>query len=358
MNPSFESARASDTSAWSRRRLLQAAGAGLALAAGGTLAAVAAATPLPGYAVWKRVFVRDDGRVVDIGQGQASTSESQGYGLVLALASGDLASFDAIWAWTQKNLAVRDDGLLAWHWLPGKGVTDTNDAADGDLVVAWALAQAALTRPALAEPAHKLAQAIRQHLLRDTPWGTVLLPAVQGFETPKGQVVNLSYWVFPALPAMQRIDPSPQWAALQESGLKLLRIARFGRWGLPPDWLLLVNPLVPDPTRPARYGYEAVRIPLYLNWAGLASAELLAPFKSFWQSFRCQGYLPAWTNFADDSIDSFGANPGMRAIRDWVESGRAPAVDLDALARDGYYSAVLTELVQAAARHALMRSEK
>jgi endoglucanase len=315
--------------------------------------ALAAPTPRAQvFAAWKQAFVRADGRVVDLGQHDASTSEGQGYGMILALAAGDIASFDAMWAWTQKHLAVRDDALLAWRWLPGQGVPDKNDAADSDLLIAWALAKASAARPALAEPARAIAQAIRAKLLRDTPWGTVLLPAVEGFKTPAGQVVNLSYWVFPALPELMRIDPSPQWEALRESGLKLLSIARFGRWGLPPDWLLLVNPLAPDPARPQRYGFDAVRIPLYLTWAGLATPALLAPFRAFWDSFRCEGFLPAWTNFADDSVDSFGASPGMRAIRDWIQSGSAPAWNPATLAQAGYYSATLAALVQVAARQA------
>lgn len=333
-----------------RRRLLIAAAAG---AAGAWLGpATAAPTALPGYAEWKAAFFRADGRVVDPEQNQASTSEGQGYGMLIALAAGDLAAFDAMWRWTQAQLAIRDDGLLAWRWLPGQGVPDRNNASDGDLLVAWALARGSRQRPALRLSAQQLAQAIRRRLLRDTPWGTVLLPAVEGFDTPKGQVVNLSYWVFPALPELDALDPSPQWAALRDGGLKLLSIAHFGRWGLPPDWLLLVNPLSPDPTRPQRYGYEAVRIPLYLAWAGLASAERLAPFRAFWGSFHCQDFLPAWTNFSDDSIDSFGASPGMRDIRDWIASGRAPAVARAQLAAFGYYSATLTLLVQVASRQA------
>ncbi|MGE0071896.1 MAG: glycosyl hydrolase family 8 [Thiomonas sp.] len=334
------------------RRQAVAGLAALGVAALRPLAAAALPPLMTVYAVWKQAFVRPDGRVIDPGQHDASTSEAQGYGMILALAAGDQAGFDAMWAWAQQHLAVRDDALLAWRWIPGQGVTDKNDAADSDLLVAWALARASRQRPALAAPARAMAQAIRGKLLRDTPWGTVLLPAVEGFDTPKGQVVNLSYWVFPALPELARVDPSPQWDALRSSGLKLLSIARFGRWGLPPDWLLLVNPLVPDPTRPQRYGYEAVRIPLYLAWAGLASEELLAPFRAFWESFRCEGYLPAWTNFADDSIDSFGASPGMRAIRDWIETRRAPPVVGATLVQSGYYSATLALLVQAAARQA------
>lgn len=302
------------------------------------------------YVAWKRAFVHPDGRVIDPGQKGITTSEGQGYGMILALGAGDLVGFDALWDWTRKHLAVRDDALFAWRWIPGQGVADKNDAADSDLLIAWALARATPHRPALAEAARATAQAIRAKLLRQTPWGLLLLPAVEGFDTPKGQIVNLSYWVFPALPDVARIDPSPQWQQLRDSGLKLLSIARFGRWGLPPDWLLLVNPLAPDPTRPQRYGYEAVRIPLYLAWAGLASAELLAPFRAFWSSFRCEGYMPAWTNFADDSIDSFGADSGMRDIRDWTQSGRAPKLDLSTFTRAGYYSATLAVLVQLAAR--------
>lgn len=336
----------------SRRDTLRALfGALVALAAPVGASTPAWAAPLDAmYASWKQAFFLPEGRIIDPGQKGITTSEGQGYGMILALGAGDLAGFDALWDWTRKHLAVRDDALFAWRWIPGQGVSDKNDAADSDLLIAWALARASAKRPALAEPAKAIAQAIRAKLLRDTPWGTLLLPAVQGFDTPKGQIVNLSYWVFPALPDVARIDPSPQWQQLRDSGLKLLSIARFGRWGLPPDWLLLVNPLVPDPTRPQRYGYEAVRIPLYLAWAGLASAELLAPFRAFWSSFRCEGYMPAWTNFADDSIDSFGADAGMRDIRDWIQSGRAPKLDLSTFTRAGYYSATLAVLVQLAAR--------
>lgn len=301
------------------------------------------------YAAWKRTFVRGDGRVSDPGEGGITTSEGQGYGMIAALAAGDSAGFDAMWSWTQKHLAVRDDGLLAWRWIPGAGVPDKNDAADSDLLIAWALARASQQRPALASASREIAQAIRTKLLRDTPWGTVLLPAVEGFETSNGQVINLSYWIFPAFSDLARIDPSPQWAALRDSGLKLLSIARFGRWGLPPDWLLLVNPLTPDPSRQQRYGYEAVRIPLYLAWAGLATPALLAPFRAFWSSFLCKNYLPAWSNFSDDSVDSFGASPGMRAIRDWILSGFAPKPDLSSFTKAGYYSATLTVLTQVAA---------
>lgn len=331
-----------------RRSLLRGLG-GLTVLGWMPPSAWAAATgPLPGYAAWKTSFVQADGRVAV--EEQVGLSEAQGYGMLLAQAAGDQEAFDRMWAWTRQNLAVREDALFAWRWVAGQGVTDPNNASDADLLIAWALARAAVRRPELASEARKIAQIIRFRLLRETPWGTVLLPAVIGFDTPAGLVVNLSYWVFPALPDLERVDPSPQWRALQASGLKLMRIARFGRWGLPPDWLLLVDPLVPDRNRPQRFGFDAVRIPLHFAWAGLESAELLAPYKAFWSHFRCDTYLPAWADLTEDVVDAAGASSGMRAIRDWIVMRRPPEIHLPTLAKEGYYSATLSLLVQVAAR--------
>lgn len=314
-------------------------------------AVLPATRQLAGWPAWKDAFFHPAGRVMDDGQGGISTSESQGFGMLLAASIGDRATFDSLWNWTRTNLGVRDDGLFAWRWEPNTGITDRNPAADGDLFIAWALARAGqrFNDVACTQAAGHIAQAIRAKLLVSTNWGVVLLPAVQGFDTPKGRVVNPSYWVFPAFAALEQVDPSPQWQAVTQSGLRLLQIARFGRWALPPDWLLLVDPLAPDPARPQRYGYEAARIPLYLYWSGRGTAELFAPFLKFWSSFQCKGYLPAWTNFADDSVDSFGANPGMRAIRALVETGKPPSHDDLPLAKQGYYSATLGLLVELAA---------
>lgn len=333
-----------------RREFLQTAlcgAAGLALA---KPALAQSSALVADWRVWRANFVRE-GRVTDPGQNGMTTSEGQGCGMLLAVAAQDRAAFDALWQWTRDHLDVRGDGLFAWRWQPEQGVPDHNDAADSDILIAWALARAAqrFGQPTLLEAARRTARAIRTKLLIDTPWGTVLKPAVEGFSTPKGQVVNLSYWVFPAFPELAAIDPAPQWQALSASGLKLLSIARFGRWQLPPDWLLLVDPLVPDPTRPPRFGYEAVRIPLYLYWARVKDKSFYAPFEGFWRSFPCKGFLPAWTNLVDDSIDSFGAEPGLRAISTLVATGKPPRRPEVPLPRQGYYSATLWLLVRLAA---------
>jgi hypothetical protein len=45
---------------------------------------------------WKAAYMEPNGRVVDLMQGGASHSESQGYGLLLAATMQDAAAFDAI----------------------------------------------------------------------------------------------------------------------------------------------------------------------------------------------------------------------------------------------------------------------
>lgn len=323
------------------------------------LACVLLALALPGHAQnlkgwdeWKAAFLLPDGRVADTGQRNISHSEGQGFGLLLATAANDKAAFDKMWGWTQANLGVRPDGLFAWRWEPGRGVTDANTATDGDLFIAWALQRAAdkFKQPAYKDKAAALGKAIRDKVVVDgTPWGTVIKPGVAGFDTPQGTVVNLSYWVFPAFEALHKVDPHPQWEALTKSGLRLVEVARFGRWGLPPDWLLLVNPLQPSPGQEPRYGYDALRIPLYLHWARKANADRLSPFNKFWTHFKCDAFLPGWTNLTDNSIDSYGAGPGVQSIRSLLTTGK-PLTPREPMRTQGYYTATLGLMVEVAAR--------
>lgn len=312
---------------------------------------------LRGWEAWKTQFMQADGRVMDTAHQHISHSEGQGFGMVLATAAHDRAAFDVLWKWTENNLrSARDDGLFAWRWEPGKGVTDRNTAADGDLLVAWALARAAkrFNHAPFKEQARYVAGRIREKMVvGGTPWGTVLKPGVMGFDQGRGLTVNLSYWVFPAFDVLNEVDPHPDWAALRTSGLRLLEIARFGRWGLPPDWLLLVNPLEVSTVAPPRHGLDAVRIPLYLHWAGLTRTPTdkarLEPFFKFWNHFNCASFLPAWANLLDNSIDSDGAEPGVAAIRTLVRTGKAPSA---AAPKQSYYAATLGLLVEAAALEA------
>jgi endo-1,4-beta-D-glucanase Y len=261
-------------------------------------------------------YIRPEGRLVDPIQNEITHSEGQGIALILATHYNDRATFDRVWEWTKSHLQVRPDRLLAWSWSPDGGVMDLNNATDGDLLTAWALARAGARWENMAylEEAHAIARDIRLKLIRTDRRGQVLLPGIEGFEKPEHRILNLSYWIYPAFTELQALDPAPEWQELRLTGLSLLKESRFGRWGLPPDWIELGETPVVASNFPPRFGYDAVRIPLYLMWAGLEEPFILDPYRSFWGYFKGAGFLPAWTNLLDDSIDSHDAPPGIQAI--------------------------------------------
>jgi endoglucanase len=120
-----------------------------------------------------------------------------------------------------------------------------NNASDGDVLIAWALAEAA---ELWADAAHRAAgrriavEIGRKLVLFKTGEGAVLLPGVAGFsaqERPDGPVVNLSYYVFPAFARLGVVAPEIDWAGLARTGLDQLRAARFGPAELPTDWISL-----------------------------------------------------------------------------------------------------------------------
>ncbi|MCJ2032795.1 glycosyl hydrolase family 8 [Methylobacterium sp. J-068] len=298
-----------DTRAWlrsTRRRIVILASALLSkallasslLALAGPACAQTAAAPLLGalsdsqtWAAYKARFVTEQGRVVDTGNGGISHSEGQGYGMLLAVAFGDRAAFERIWTWTRANLMVRDDQLIAWRWEPGSrpAVADMNDASDGDLLVAWALAEAA---EAWRDPSHRVAgrriavELGRKLILPRAAHGPLLLPAVSGFSAEDrgdGPVVNLSYWIFPAFDRVALLAPEFDWAGLGRSGRRLIAAARFGAARLPVEWVSLSGE-VPRPAEgfPPHFAYNALRIPLYLAMAGVTDPELHAPFLALW----------------------------------------------------------------------------
>jgi endo-1,4-beta-D-glucanase Y len=211
--------------------------------------ALLAAQPLPAddaradWEAFRRRFIQPDGRVIDTGNGGMSHTEGQGWGLLFAEHFGDLATFEMILGWTSRVLRRPHDALHAWRYRPGDAhpVSDTNNATDGDLCIAWALARAARRWGAQdhAAAAAGIARDVLRLLTARVDGKLVLLPGAAGFTRPAGIVVNPSYYVFPAFALLASLAPSADWDDLQHHGRWLIGQARFGRWALPPDWLQL-----------------------------------------------------------------------------------------------------------------------
>lgn len=234
------------------------------------------------WQTYKERFLDPSGRIIDNGNGGIAHSEGQGYGLLLAFLADKPADFEQIWSFTRTELMIRNDGLAAWKWDPAATphVTDLNNASDGDLLIAYALAQAgsAWDRRDYLQNATELAGAILEHLVVDRGGHTVLLPAVAGFdagERPDGPVINPSYWIFEALPIMALLAPSERWNKLADDGKVLLETMKFGSRELPADWVSLANRPKPAEGFPAEFGYNAIRIPLYMLRSSDADMTLL-----------------------------------------------------------------------------------
>ena len=192
----------------------------------------------------------------------------------------------------------RSDALHSWRYRPDAAipVDDPNNATDGDLFIAWAC-----WRPVGAGAGRSMRRGaaigrdMLRLLVRRAGTYSLLLPGAQGFERA-GHVVNPSYYVFPAFPLLARAVPDAAWARVAADGLTVLRLAgsaagdyrrtgcrSAGRWPLsrPTGWL-------------PRFSFDAVRVPLWLAWAGLHGAGVARA--------RVSGPSGAWLRHRPGSI--------------------------------------------------------
>ncbi|WAC28817.1 glycosyl hydrolase family 8 [Ancylobacter sp. SL191] len=277
--------------------------------------------PIDAWNAYMKAFVDDSGRVVDTANGGISHSEGQGYGMLLAYLAGDRSNFERIWSFTRTELLIRDDGLAAWRWDPASKphVTDVNAASDGDLLIAYALARAGRTwgyQPYI-DSAQKIARALGRKLVVRDGSRSILLPGAIGFSSkdrPDGPILNLSYWIFEAFPVMKQLAPETDWDALSRSGIELLRIAQLGPARLPPDWISAPTnaPVTVAEGFPPVFGYNSLRISLYLLRAGIADAELQDSFRRSWLTEN--GGTPAVVDIPTGRVVTRLTEPGYRML--------------------------------------------
>jgi endoglucanase len=228
-------------------------------------------------------YVDPDGRVVRHDEDGSTVSEGQAYGLLVAVAIGDEATFDRILAWQEEHLE-RDDGLLAWHWHDGSVDTEVAPDADLDAILALLVAAERFDEPAHRERAAEMARAIDEQLVVEVGDELVLLPGAWGQGPPV--TWNPSY-VFPtAFDALARTLPDTgRWEQLRASSYTQLSRVMEGEPGLPPDWAQIDEDGAIEPVGlddPPRFAYDAVRVPIRLavdcDERGRALAAGLRPF--------------------------------------------------------------------------------
>jgi endoglucanase len=299
------------------------------------------------WQAYQDAYVGEDGRVVDVFNNNISHSESQGYGMLLAVLAQDRAGFERIWSFTQTELMIRDDGLAAWRWDPAAEphITDINNATDGDILIAYALALADQRWgvPDYVQQATEIARTVGETLLAEANGLTVILPGAEGFSAAAredGPVINPSYWVFEAFPVLAELTPDIGWKGIEEDGLALLDSLMAD--GMPPaDWVSLAGDVpVPAGDFPPEFGYNNVRVPLYLIRAGLDHSGQLERLGMIFDASYAPAIIDVTTG---ERIEPMG-EAGYRIIgaaRACALYGTPIPSELQAFSPQSYYGATM-----------------
>ena len=315
------------------------------------------------WADFKQRFVLSDGRVMDPENGFVSHSEGQGWAMLLAVEHDDHATFKKVWNWTKSTLRRDDLALFSWQYDPHapEGVPDKNNATDGDILIAWALMRAAerWDVPSYRQAAGSIRATIAHNLIRSAGSYQVLLPGLEGFVFGDGLVVNLSYYVLPALQDFAKAAPNEPWPGVIRSYSALLSDSVHVGYDLPLDWLFVSTSGQLSAARhePPLFGYEAVRVPLYYAWGG-GDADWLAWMATRWMDAAQNAnapWLPAWVNLQTREISAYPASPGMVRIYSLARAPHEPLPDIRPRNR-AYYSSALYMLAEIAQKERILRT--
>ncbi|WNV03188.1 cellulose synthase complex periplasmic endoglucanase BcsZ [Candidatus Methylospira mobilis] len=291
----------------------------------------------PDWNRFKKTFINEGGRVIDLGsQNHHTTSEGQAYALFFALAANDADSFKLILQWTENNLAQGDltAHLPAWEW--GKrnddswGVLDDNSAADADLWLAYTLGEAGRlwSNQRYASLSVLIANRIAREETADIPeLGASLLPGRAGFHPDENTWrLNPSYLPLPLLKRFAVALPQSRWPELLATSRRiLLQTSR----GFSPDWLLFRTHegFAPDKQTAGIGGYDAIRV--YL-WGGLMPAsdpfriQLLEKLAGMKQYTETHGVPPERVDTATGVAENTGPAGFSAALLGFLQASGAP----------------------------------
>ncbi|MDT8316949.1 MAG: glycosyl hydrolase family 8 [bacterium] len=283
------------------------------------MCSAASAGQLDYWEKYKSEFLSDDGRIIDYSHEKISHSEGQGYGMVLALANGDRPTFEKIWHWTDNNLLKRKDHLFAWQWGERPNgdwdVLDYNNATDGDILIAYALLKAGKdwNNSAYTKQGMETVGAIREKLATSWQDYSLLLPGYDGFQKSDRLSINPSYFILPAFRLFAKMENKKFWEKIYSDSISIIAEGQFGKWGLPSDWIELSGSgMEPDTGKSPYFGYNAVRVLLYLSYE--SKPEYPRGLKKIFSSYNTNGYIPLRIDLERESLSLLKAPAGFYAV--------------------------------------------
>ena len=233
-----------------------------------------------GWARYRSCCIQTDGRVIDRGRQDVTTSEGESYALFFALVQNDPILFARLLRWTKDNLFRGDlsHHLPAWLWGKKKdgrwGIIDANSATDADMWLSYDLIEAGRLwhRSKYIRLGERLALRIARREFADLPgFGPFPLGGDRGFH-PKRTLWRTNPSYFPPFMLRflsDRFGESP-WAGLPRRFLTLVK--SVSRCGFVPDWVVYERGKGwrRDPATGPLGSYDAIRV--YL-WTGMTSSR-------------------------------------------------------------------------------------
>ncbi len=215
---------------------------------------------------YKKEYMSRDGRIIDPGRGNITTSEGQSYMMLRSVISNDKETFDLVYNWSVNNLK-RKDNLFSWLWGENdKGeykILDENSASDADVDIAFSLilAHKVWKEKKYLDEALKIINSIWENETRKIDSNIVLMPGVKQAKEEKIEI-NPSYFFTYAFKLFQKYDKDHDWGKIVDSSYHYLYLAcSKTKTGLPPNWFNIENnEIVLQDSDRSDFSYDAVRV--------------------------------------------------------------------------------------------------
>jgi endoglucanase len=286
-------------------------------------------------------YLRPDGRVARLDQGNDTVSAGQAQALLITVAVGDRRRFARTWAWTRRHL-VRPDHLLASSWSAGR-IVDSQPASDADLDAARALLLAAqrFHAPGYGRAGLEIARSV---LLRETAArGGVWVLLAGPWARIRG-IVNPGYWAPHTLTLLAAATHDRRYRQLERGVITLATALTAPSPHLPPDWAavsargsIAATAAPPGhPSAPAQYSLDAARLPIRFGEACDARSRAIAA--SVWPFFATQSPARIGAAYA---VNGTLTNPEQAAITLIAAAAAAQAAGQPA-ARDALFAQAQT----------------
>ncbi len=237
---------------------------------------------------YKRLFIENDGRIVDRGNNNITHTEGIGYTLYFSYMYGDDETFDKVYKWQKNNLPRNALGLIPWKWGEKEdgtyGILDKNNASDGDMWIAYSLYLMSKKRKntLMLDEAKSIIKSMRENLIVKLSDRYFMLPGAKGFMQEGKIILNPSYYRFDIFKKFSTLDDLETWDKLIKDGEWMLHHSMFSSLRLHPDWIEVSNDLSMKLAKNKFFGYDAIRIPLNIMQSNIPTAKiLLEPYSKY-----------------------------------------------------------------------------